>query len=103
MMSPALSASNEVVMTCSRSYRPNRPAAAGTDYVALLVEEDVVVHHEQPFALDELVERAGLQRNHIVRPRRDIVAPGLPRIDRAGRAHPVVHRRTGEHQQDMDR
>jgi len=40
------------------SLRPDGPAAAGTDHFAALVEEDVVVHHEQPLALDELVERA---------------------------------------------
>jgi len=43
--------------------------------LAMLVEEDIVVHHEQPLALDEFVERAGLQRNDIVRSRRNIVAP----------------------------
>src|SRR4051794_10385519 len=85
------------------SLRPDGPAAAGTDHVAMLVEEDVVVHHEQPLALDELVERAGLKPDDVVRPRRNVVAPGLPGIDGAGRAHPVIGRRAGEHQQDMDR
>jgi hypothetical protein len=66
------------------SLGPDGPAAAGTDHVAMLVEEDVVVHHEQPLALDELVERAGLQGDDVVRPRRNVVAPGLPGIDRPG-------------------
>ena len=43
------------------------------------------------------------KRDDVVRPRRNVVAPGLPGIDRAGRAHPVVRRRAGEHQEDMDR
>src|SRR5689334_24633410 len=92
--SPAERLSN-VVIALPSSHRPNRPAAAGTDYVALLVEEDVVVNDEQPFALDELVERAGLQGDHVIRARRDVVAPGLPGIDRAGRAHPVIRRGAG--------
>src|SRR6185503_14562650 len=100
--SPALRLSNVVVMAPSL-YRPDRPAAAGADHLAALVEEDIVVHHEQPLALDELVERAGLQRDDVVGPRRNIVAPGLPGIDGAGRAHPVVRRRAGKHQEDMDR
>src|SRR4051794_35132398 len=98
--SPAERLSNVVVIALS-SYPPNRPAAAGTDYVAPGVKEDVVVNHKQPFALDELVECAGLKRNHIIGPRRDVVPPGLSRIDRAGRAHPVIRRGAGEHQEDM--
>ena len=43
------------------------------------------------------------KRDDVVRPRRNVVAPGLPGIDGAGRAHPVIRRRAGEHQQDMDR
>ena len=50
----------------------------------MLVEEDVVVHHEQPLALDELVERARLEADGVVRARRNIVAPGLSGIDGAG-------------------
>src|SRR5215467_996409 len=102
--SPAERLSNVVVIALPLPLLgPNRPAAAGTDYVARLVEEDVVVHDEQPFALDELVERAGLKPDHVARPRRDVVAPGLAGIDRARRAHPVVRRRAGEHQENMDR
>src|SRR5674476_1677144 len=89
MLSPALRLSNVAVMislACA-SLRPDGPAAAGTDHVAMLVEEDVVVHHEQPFALDELVERARLQRDNVVRPRRSVIAPGLPGIDGARAAH----------------
>jgi hypothetical protein len=41
----------------------------------MLVEEDIVVHHEQPLPLDELVERAGLETDDIVGTRRDVVAP----------------------------
>src|SRR5690242_20063775 len=101
--SPAERLSNVVVIALPSLHRPNRPAAAGTDYIALLVEEDVVVHHEQPLALDELVERAGLQGDDVIGPRRNVVAPGLSRIDGSRRAHPVIHRRAGEHQEDMDR
>src|SRR5487761_2129759 len=49
--------------------RPDGPAAARTDHRAMLVEEDIVVHHEQPFALDELVERARLEPDDVVRTR----------------------------------
>src|SRR3954452_10570205 len=83
--SPALRPSNVVVMICSlTSHRPDGPAAARTDHFAALVEENIVVHHEQPLALDELVERTRLQGNHVVGTRRNIVAPGLPGIDGAG-------------------
>src|SRR4051812_37688273 len=102
MASPAIRSSN-VIMIPSPSRRPDGLAAAGTDHLAMAVEEDVVVHHEQPFALDELVERPGLQGDDVTGPRGDIVAPGLPGIEGAGTAHPVVRRRAGEHQQDMDR
>src|SRR3982074_2418688 len=85
------------------SLRANGPAAAGTNHLALLVEEDIVVHHEQPFALDELVERAGLQRDDVAGACRNVVAPGLSGVGGAGAAHPVVGRRAGEHQEDMDR
>ena len=43
------------------------------------------------------------KRDDVVGTRRDVVAPGLPGIDGARRAHPVVGRRAGKHQQDMDR
>src|SRR6201991_2459316 len=46
---------------------------------------------------------ARLEPDHIAGTRRDVVAPGLPGIDGAGRAHPVVGRRAGEHQEDVDR
>src|SRR5262245_13877652 len=59
--SPADRLSNVVAIAPLLSHRPNRPAAAGTDYVALPVEEDVVANDEQPFAPGELVERAGLE------------------------------------------
>src|SRR5216683_1338453 len=103
MVSPALRSSNVVVMAPSPSLRPDGPAAAGADHLAALVEEDVVMRHEQPFALDELVERAGLQRNDVARTRRDAVAPGLAGIHGAGRAHPVVRRRAGKHQENVYR
>src|ERR1700730_19275820 len=90
MISPAFRSSNVVVIVPSPSLRPDGPAAAGADHLAALVEKDVVVHHEQPFVLDELVERAGLERDHVARPRRDVVAPGLPGVDRARGAHPVI-------------
>src|SRR6476619_1444728 len=93
MVSPGLRFSNVVVMMSLPSLRPDGPAAARADHLAVLVEEDVVVHHEQPLALDELVERAGLQRDDVVGARRNIVAPGLPGIDGARRAHPVGLRR----------
>src|SRR5665213_3695888 len=85
------------------SLRPDGPAAAGTDDLAVLVEKHVVVHHEQPFALDEFVERAGLEPDDVARPRRDVVAPGLSGIDGARAAHPVIGRRAGKHQEDVDR
>src|SRR5580704_13575649 len=102
MVSPSVSVSKVVLMMLP-SHRPDGPAAAGTDDVAMLVEEHVVMHHEQPFALDELVERAGLEPDHIAGTRRNMVAPGLPGIDGAGTAHPVVGRGAGKHQEDMDR
>src|SRR6478736_7525210 len=99
MLSPAFRFSNVVVIASLGLILlgPDGPAAAGTDHVAMLVEEDVVVHHEQPLALDELVERAGLEPDDVVRPRRNVVAPGLPGIDRPRRAHPVIRRRAGKH------
>src|SRR5262249_11872875 len=63
----------------------------------------IIVHDEKPLTLDELVERSGLKRNDIARPRRDVVAPRLASIDRAWTAHPVVGRGAGEHQENMDR
>src|SRR4051794_26240136 len=89
--SPALRFSNVLVITPSLnliSIGPDGPAAAGTDHFAVLVEEHVVVHHEQPFALHKLVERAGMQGDDVVGTCRNIVAPGLPGIDGARRAHP---------------
>src|SRR6204780_5940412 len=89
MASPGSRCSKVVFMVCpSPSLRPDGPAAAGTDHFAMLVEEDIIVHHEQPFALDELVERAGLEGDHVAGPRRNVVTPGLPGIDGARRAHP---------------
>src|SRR5450432_2902669 len=104
MVSPALRLSNVAVMISfpHMSLRPDGPAATGTDDVAMLVEEDIVMHHEQPFALDELVERAGLEPDHVAGTRRNVVAPGLPGIDGARATHPVIGRRTGEHQHDVD-
>src|SRR5674476_899830 len=104
MLSPALRLSNVAVMislACA-SLRPDGPAAAGTDHVAMLVEEDVVVHHEQPFALDELVERAGLKRDDVAGTRRNTVAPCVAGSDGGRAARPVVGRRAGEHQEDVD-
>src|SRR5258707_13551772 len=96
MTSPVFRSSNVIVP--SPSLRPDGPAATGTDHLAALVEEDIVVHHEQPLALDELVERACLKCDEVAGPRRNVVAPGLPGIDGARAAHPVVSRRAGKHQ-----
>src|SRR5207245_9942157 len=79
------------------------PTAPGTDHLAVLIEEHIVMDDEQALFLDELVERPRLQRNGIARPRRHVVAPGLAGIYGAGAAHPVVDRDTGEHQQNVDR
>src|SRR5450755_4530496 len=98
--SPVRRFSNVVPMIAPSLHRPDGLAATGTDHFAMLVEEDIVVHHEQPLALDELVERAGLQRDDVAGPRRNLVAPGLPGVDRAGTAHPVVRRRAGKHQEN---
>src|SRR5580658_4325884 len=68
----------------------------------MLVEEDIVVHHEESLLPDEFGERAGLEGDRVAGPRRQVVAPGLAGIHRAGAAHPVVDRRAGEHQQDVD-
>src|SRR6267378_4834784 len=105
MVSPGLRLSNVAVMISlpRMSLRPDGPATARTNDVAMLVEEDIVVHHEQPLALDELVERAGLKPDDVAGTRRNIVAPGLTGIDGAGAAHPVIGRRAGKHQQDVDR
>src|SRR5215217_5385987 len=71
---------SDSIETGSRaSPRPDRPAAAGTNHLAALVEEHIVVHHEQPFALDELVEGAGLQGDEVAGTRRNIVAPSARR------------------------
>ena len=43
------------------------------------------------------------ERDDVARPRRNIVAPGLPGIDGARAAHPVIGRRAGKHQEDVDR
>src|SRR5665213_3091284 len=84
MLSPGSRLSNVAVMILPSSLRPDGPAAAGTDHLAVLVEEHIVVDHEQPFALDELVERARLQRDDVAGPRRNVVAPGLASIDVPG-------------------
>src|SRR6266404_4279726 len=97
--SPVRRFSNVVPMIPSPLRRPNGLAATGTDHLAMLVEEDIVVHHEQPLAFDELVERAGLKPDDVAGTRRNIVAPRLSGIDGAGAAHPVVGRRAGEHQE----
>src|ERR1700732_815919 len=96
--SPVRRFSNVVLMMPSPLHRPDGLAAAGTDHFAMLVEEDIIVHHEQPLAFDELVERAGLQRDDAAGTRRNMVAPGLPGIDCARAAHPVIRRRAGKHQ-----
>src|SRR5258707_15609084 len=88
MVSPALRSSNVVVMAPSPSLRPDGPAAAGADHLAALVEEDVVMHHEQSFSLDELVDRAGLQRIGVTRLRRGDADRGVSGILAAGGAHP---------------
>src|SRR6266849_5023309 len=105
MVSPGLRLSNAAIMISLPrvSLRPDGPATARTDHLAMLVEEDIVVHHEQPLALDEFVERAGLKPDDVAGTRRNVVAPGLSGIDGTGTAHPVVGRRAGEHQQDVDR
>src|ERR1700722_19773855 len=108
MVSPAVRLSNVVVMmllarSCASLRRPDGPAATGTDHFAAPVEEHVVVHYEQPLALDELVERARRKRDDVAGPRRNVVAPGLPGIDGARRAHPVVGRCAGKHQENVDR
>src|ERR1700734_140434 len=124
MVSPAFRFSNVVVIATSRFFSdafssrelvstslenavvscwPDGPAAARTNHLAAPVEEHVVVHHEQPLALDELVERARRKRDDVAGPRRNVVAPGLPGIDGARRAHPVVRRRAGKHQENVDR
>src|SRR5579885_2069060 len=61
----------------SLSHRTDRPAAAGADRLALLIEEDIVVDGEEPSLPDEFVERAGFERDPVTRPCRLIVAPGL--------------------------
>src|SRR5579871_2414468 len=99
--SPAFKLSN--VVTCPPLDRPDGPAAARTDHLAVLVEEDIVVNDEQPFALDEFVERARFEPDDVAGTRRNVVAPRLARIDGARRAHPVVRRRAGKHQEDVDR
>src|SRR5437773_2767007 len=52
MLSPAFRSSKLVVMIIPPRllvlFGPDGPAAAGTDHVGMLVEKDVVVHHEQP-------------------------------------------------------
>src|SRR6201991_991105 len=104
MVSPALRLSKVALMVSFLvSLRADGPAAAGTHYLSALVDEDIVVHHEQPFALDEFVERAGLQPDDVAGPRRNVVAPRLPGVDGAGAAHPVVGRRVGKHQKDVGR
>src|SRR6266852_670499 len=105
MVSPGLRLSNAAVMISLPrvSLRPDGPATARTNHLAMLVEEDIVVHHVQPLALDELVERAGLKPDDVAGTRRNMVAPGLSGIDGARAAHPVVGRRAGEHQEDVDR
>src|SRR5215475_8344823 len=75
-----------VIASDPLSHRTNGLAAAGADDFAVLV--------------DELVEGARLQRDGVVGPRRHVVIPALPGIDGAGATHPVVGRRTSEHQQD---
>src|ERR1700712_1096127 len=99
--SPVFRSSKVVVMIGLLSHRPDGPAAAGTDDLAVLIEENIVVHHEQPLALDELVERARFEPDGVIRTRGNIMAPGLPGIDGAGTAHPVVRRRAGKHQEDV--
>jgi len=44
-----------MILAPPTSLRTDGPAAAGTDHLAMLVEEDVVVHHEQALSLYELV------------------------------------------------
>src|ERR1700730_9910239 len=89
MLCPGASVSNVVVMACS-SHRPNRPAAARTDDLAVLVEEDVVVNDEQPLFLDEFVQRPSLQRDRVVRAGGNVVAPGLARVHGARASHPII-------------
>src|ERR1700688_4781693 len=86
MASPVERLSNVVVMLISLKcplHRPDGLAAAGTDDLAVLIEEHVVVDDEQPLALDELVERAGLQRDGVAGACGNVVAPGLAGIDGA--------------------
>src|ERR1700721_2094072 len=89
MISPAFRVSKvDVMISFPRaSLRPDGPAATGTDHVAVLVEEDVVVHHKQPLALDEFVERPGVQRDDVAGTRRNMVAPCFPGLAGPGAAH----------------
>src|SRR5882672_7021934 len=105
MVSPGLRFSNVAVMISlpRMSLRPDGPATARTNDVAMLVEEDIVVHHEQPLALDELVERAGLTPDDVAGTRLNIIAPGVSGIGGTRAAHPAVGRGAGKHQRDMDR
>src|SRR4051812_23996089 len=93
MVSPSFRLANVSVIFSLPSHRPDRLATAGADHCVFLVEEDVVVHDEQPLSPDELVERARLEPDHVAGPGRNVVAPRLARIDRARAAHPVVGRR----------
>src|SRR6266545_1911701 len=77
-------------------------AAAGTDDIAMLIEEHIVVDHEETFTLDEFVQRAGVQGDGVARPCRLVVTPRLAGIDGAWRPHPVVRRGAGKHQKDVD-
>src|SRR5271154_4892342 len=102
MTSPAFNASKATVIFVSL-HRADGLAATRADHFAMLVEKYVVVHDEQALSLDEFVERARMHRNGVTRPSRDIVAPGLPGVHRAGAAHPIIGRRAGKHEKDVDR
>src|SRR5690242_12650417 len=101
MVSPGLRLSKLGCMISS-SHRPDGLAAARTDHLARLIEEDVVVHHEQPLTLDEFVECPGLQGDDVAWTGGNVVAPGLTGIDRPRRAHPVVGGRAGKHEENVD-
>src|SRR5260370_40576512 len=57
-------------------HQPNGPTAPGTDHLAVLIEEHVIVNHEQPLFTTKLVQCARLKGDASATSCGDVVAPG---------------------------
>src|SRR5438309_2162768 len=101
MASPALSCSNVVVIAPSPyTGRIVQPRPEQITSRAWLKKTLSCTTNSRSRLMNLSSARAS---SRMTSPGRNVVAPGLPGIDRTRRTHPVVRGRAGKHQHDVDR